>query len=368
MRILALVKRIIHQMRRDKRALAMMMVAPLLILTLLYYLLSDNTTDPKIGVIHADKSMITQLKAKDIIVKQYDEIKNIKKVMIDDELDGVLWFNGEKLKLTLKNDQPSATKALQIKVQQAIAADMGKKQSSNLTKFVQTVQTKLPGMPMKLEQLKTPKISTSFIYGNKDTVFFDLLGPILVGYFVFFFVFLISGIALLKERTTGTLDRLMATPIQRTDIVFGYLTGYGFFALIQTIIVVFYSVKVLDIILVGSLWNVILINLILALVALSLGILLSAFANSEFQMMQFIPIVIVPQAFFAGIFPVENMPDWLQVVAKYMPMYYGGDALVDVMYKGLGLSDIANDLFVLLGFAVVFIILNIFVLKKYRKL
>jgi ABC-2 type transport system permease protein len=368
MRIIALVKRICRQMVRDKRALAMMMVAPLLILTLLHYLLADNTVNPRIGAIHADKTIVEQLKDKDINVKQYDAIKNPKKVMADDDLDGVLQVNDTKITLTLKNDQPSKTKALQIKIQQALAADTGKKQSENLSKFIQGIQTKLQGPPIKMEQLKAPKITTSYVYGNKDTVFFDLLSPILVGFFVFFFVFLISGIALLRERTTGTLDRLMATPIQRRDIVFGYLTGYGLFAVIQTIIVVFYSVKVLNIILVGSLWNVILINLMLALVALSLGILLSSFANSEFQMMQFIPIAIVPQVFFAGILPIDGMPDWLQIIAKCMPMYYGGDALVDVMYKGLGLSDILNDILVLLGFALVFIILNVFALKKYRKL
>ncbi len=181
-------------------------------------------------------------------------------------------------------------------------------------------------------------------------------------------MFLISGIALLRERTTGTLERLLATPILRREIVFGYLLGYGLFAVIQTIIVVTYAVKVLDITLVGSFWNVVIINLTLALVALSLGILLSAFANSEFQMMQFIPIAIIPQVFFAGIFPFESMAGWMQVLAKCMPMYYGGSALVDVMYKGLGLSDIRNDLFVLLGFALVFIVLNIVALKKYRKI
>ena len=84
--------------------------------------------------------------------------------------------------------------------------------------------------------------------------------------------------------------------------------------------------------------------------------------------MQFIPIAIIPQVFFAGIFPFESMAGWMQILAKCMPMYYGGNALVDVMYKGLGLSDISNDLFVLLGFALVFIILNIVALKKYRKI
>jgi ABC-2 type transport system permease protein len=85
-------------------------------------------------------------------------------------------------------------------------------------------------------------------------------------------------------------------------------------------------------------------------------------------MMQFIPIAIIPQVFFAGIFPFESMAGWMQVLAKCMPMYYGGSALVEVMYKGAGLSAITDELLVLLGFALVFIVLNIVALKKYRKI
>jgi ABC-2 type transport system permease protein len=215
----------------------------------------------------------------------------------------------------------------------------------------------------------TPKnIDINYVYGDSDTVFFDVLSPILVGFFVFFFVFIISGIGLLRERTTGTLERLMSTPIRRWEIVTAYLVGYGIFAVIQTMIVVFYAINVLDIVLVGSIWNVLLINLVLALVALSLGILLSTFAASEFQMIQFIPIAVIPQIFFAGIFPLEGMADWLQAVAKVIPMYYAGDALKGVMYKGFSLSDISGDLLALVIFAAIFIVLNIFSLKKYRSL
>ncbi|MFL6560453.1 MAG: ABC transporter permease, partial [Bacillus sp. (in: firmicutes)] len=163
-------------------------------------------------------------------------------------------------------------------------------------------------------------------------------------------------------------ERLMSTPIRRWEIVTAYLVGYGIFAVIQTMIVVFYAINVLDIVLVGSIWNVLLINLVLALVALSLGILLSTFAASEFQMIQFIPIAVIPQIFFAGIFPLEGMADWLQAVAKVIPMYYAGDALKGVMYKGFSLSDISGDLLALVIFAAIFIVLNIFSLKKYRSL
>ncbi|MCJ8009283.1 ABC transporter permease [Lederbergia wuyishanensis] len=369
MRILALVKRIILQMLRDKRALALMMVAPLLILTLLHYLLSGGSDTPRLGVnLSKDDALIEMLKDKDLEVLHYDGLKTSITFIEQHDLDGVLEAQEDTITLTLLNEETSKAKVLQMNVQQALAAINAKKQAENMKKFVEDIQTKLQVKPPQMEQVAAPSLHTTFIYGNKDTTFFDLLSPILVGFFVFFFVFLISGIALLKERTTGTLDRLMATPIKRWNIVFGYVFGYGLFAIIQTLIVVFYSVKVLDITIVGSLWNVILINLTLALVALSLGILLSSFANSEFQMMQFIPVAIVPQIFFAGILPVEGMANWLQVIAKFIPMYYGGNALVNIMYKGLGLSDIKNDIFVLLGFACVFLVLNILALKKYRKI
>lgn len=368
MRTIAIVKRICIQMIRDKRTLALMMVAPLVIITLLHYLLSADSTNPKLGVYGVEESFTKQIKDKDIEVVFYDEPINTKQVILNDKLDGLLQIEGNSIHLTLTNDQPSTSKVLQTKVAQAISIENANTQANNLNKFVHDMQNKLPNVPVKIEQTNTPNIDISYIYGSEDTTFFDQLSPILVGFFVFFFVFLISGIGLLRERTTGTIDRLMATPIQRRDIVFGYLIGYGLFAIVQTLIVVLYSVKVLNIMLVGSLWNVVLINLALALVALLLGILLSAFANSEFQMMQFIPIAIVPQVFFAGILPIEGMPAWMQIIAKCMPMYYGGNALVDVMYKGLGLESIKNDLLILLGFALIFIVLNILALKKYRKI
>ncbi|WHY76870.1 ABC transporter permease [Neobacillus sp. WH10] len=351
MRIMALIKRICQQLLRDKRTLALMFMAPLLILTLMYFLFNGNTVKPKLGVVGVDSSLIKALKDADIKVKEYEKVT--KSTVVDDNLNGLLQQENGKMELTLQNDDPSSAKGLQAKVNQTVSA-------LSMSKLIQQNPALAGMMPKKIE--------TNYIYGNKETVFFDVLSPIFVGFFVFFFVFIISGIGLLRERTTGTLERLLSTPIQRGEIVTAYLVGYGMFAVIQTVIVVFYSINVLDIVLVGSIWNVLLINLLLALVALSLGILLSTFAASEFQMMQFIPIAVVPQIFFAGIFPLEGMADWLQAIAKAFPMYYAGDALRGVMYKGYSFSEISWDLLALVIFAAIFIILNIFSLKKYRKL
>jgi ABC-2 type transport system permease protein len=351
MRIIALIKRICQQMFRDKRTLALLFVAPLLILTLMFFLFNGNTVDPKLAVANIDNSIVKVLKDSKIKVIQYDKVTE--KTVVADNLDGLLQMDNGKYKLTLKNNDPGAAKALQMKVNQAIAT---------------IAQVKLMKQIAAPVSIPNKSVETQFIYGNKDTVFFDVLSPILVGFFVFFFVFIISGIGLLRERTTGTLERLLSTPIRRVEIVTAYLVGYGIFAVIQTIIVVFYSINVLDLVLVGSIWSVVVINLLLALVALSLGILLSTFAASEFQMMQFIPIAVVPQVFFAGIFPLEGMAGWLQAFAKIMPMYYAGDALKAVMYKGFSLGDIGGDILALVIFAAIFIVLNVFALKKYRTL
>jgi ABC-2 type transport system permease protein len=238
------------------------------------------------------------------------------------------------------NDEPTRAKAVQMQMMQGLQGN----------------------------EKNTPSIEEKYVYGDANTKGFDTFSPMLVSFFVFFFVFLIAGIALLKERTSGTLERLLATPIKRYEIVAGYVIGYGLFALIQTIIVVLYAVNVLDIVLVGSIWLVLLTNILVALVALSLGTLLSSFAASEFQMVQFIPLVIVPQVFFTGIFPLDGMSDWLQKIGKVMPLYYASDAMNGIMYKGFTFNEVLLDLLILLAFATVFITINIISLKKYRAL
>ena len=354
MRIVAVIKRIFQQMLRDKRTMALLFLAPLLILTLMNLVFDGKTVDPILGVENVNQELIKQFEQSDIVVKKFEKVSDAENTMNEQDLDGFLKVDSNQTTLTLLNDDPTVSKGLQMKVKQIVSANLQSQLMQN--------------SELQMKQPPQESIAIDFVYGSEETVFFDVMSPILIGFFVFFFVFLISGIGLLKERTTGTLERLMATPIKRGEILAAYLIGFGVFAVIQTIIVVLYAVNVLDIVLIGSIWNVLLINLLLALVALSLGILLSSFAASEFQMVQFIPIVIVPQIFFSGIFPLEGMADWLQVFSKIMPLYYAADALQGVMYKGLNFTDILNDLYILIVFAAIFITLNLFALKKYRKI
>ena len=127
---------------------------------------------------------------------------------------------------------------------------------------------------------------------------FDNLAPLLVSFFAFFFVFLISGISLVNERSSGTLMRMLVTPVRRTEIVAGYTLAYGFLALLQTSLIVLWTRYVLQMQILGNFILVLLINLLIALIALLIGLLLSALAKTEFQFIQFVPIAVVPQFLF----------------------------------------------------------------------
>ena len=343
MRIQALVKRIMLQMFRDKRTLALLFLAPLLVLTLMYLIFDGNDDELRLGLVGGNELLVETLEERDINIESFESADA--DTVAENDLDGLLEITTDDVRLTLENNDPSQARRLLAQVTQIFALQGAGGQ----------------GAPL-------PTLETGYIYGNEDTELFDVIGPILVGFFVFFFVVLISVIGLLKERVSGTLERVLATPVKRWEIVAAYLIGFGIFAIIQTTIVVLFSIHILDMVMEGSVWHVIVINLLLALVALSLGILLSTFAGSEFQMVQFIPVVIVPQIFFSGIFPIEGMADWLQNVGRIMPLYYGADALKAVMYRGEGLGDIAGNLLVLVLFAILFIVLNIAALKRYRKL
>ncbi|MBC1552455.1 ABC transporter permease [Listeria booriae] len=388
MRVMAIVKRIANQFRRDKRTLALMFIAPLILITLINYLFDGDAVDPKVGVQGVSSEMVAQLKDTDIKVKQYDAVSNVKNTIKSDDLDAFIKQGGADVQLTFENSDPGVSKQIQMKLQAALMAEqkdamkqLGKSMQETAAKVQQSLavvakqyaaqtgqQLDIPKVNLQIPDQQQLAISTDYIYGDADTTFFDTIGPIFIGFFVFFFVFLIAGISFLRERTTGTLERLMATPIKRWELETGYLLGFGIFALAQSIIVALYSIHVLDMVQMGSIWYVLLITLMLAMVALTLGILLSTFANNEFQIVQFIPIVIVPQVLFCGIFPLEGMADWLQWIAHIMPLYYGADALTSIMVKGEGFAGFATDFYILVGFALVFMILNIFALKKYRKI
>ena len=295
---LAIVKKVITELLRDKRTVLMMFVAPIFILFLMNVMFSAETS---VSVNLAANNLPTELvnglkKVDGMEIKDVSSEEEAIRGMKEGKYDAYL--NREQdgnYTLLHANTDSSKTKMTRQAINTVLATDGQKELISSITKKLSQLsipKTTPQAKPtLKIEAPKLPEISQSYRYGDKNTSFFAKMIPVLIGFITFFFVFLISGMALLKERTSGTLDRLLATPVKRSQIVFGYMISYGILALIQTTIIVIASVYLMKLEVVGNIYLLVLVSNVLALVALAFGILLSTLAKSEFQMMQFIPLV-----------------------------------------------------------------------------
>ncbi|MDN4606782.1 ABC transporter permease [Sporosarcina highlanderae] len=341
MRVMALVKRILRQLVRDKRTIGLLIFAPILVLTMLYFVFNGNDYIPKIGLVDVPELLVNQIDTEGAQVTTFATETEAKNKLAIQELDGYLKIEGNTPTIVLEGSDPSVTGAT-----------------------MKWLQNALPN-PSQMEE---SNLNIGYLHGSSDMGQFDYFGPVLLGFFVFFFVFLIAGVSFLRERTTGTLERLLASPLRKWEIVAGYVIGFGLFTMIQSTIITAYAIYVLDMVMEGAFFYVLLIILMLALTALTLGILLSSFAHNELQMMQFIPIVVVPQVFFSGLFNLETVAEWLSWIGVLTPLYYAAEALRDVMVRGYGWNDIYPNLLVLAGFCLLFISINIMVLRKYRKI
>ena len=359
MRTIAIAKKVIKELLRDKRTLAMMFVAPVFIMWLMNLMFSASTTvNVKLATQDLPTGLVTKMDELDHVdIETYQDLDQAKEALANEKVDAVISYKDGEYQVDYANTDASKTSMIRQVLRTSIA-------SEGTDQLLSRVKQAFP--QLKLDA-KAPEIKESYQYGDKNTGFFARMIPILIGFVVFFFVFLISGMALLKERTSGTLERLLATPVKRSEIVYGYMLSYGIIAIFQTAVVVLAAIWLLDVEVVGNILNVIIVNVVLALVALAFGILLSTLAKSEFQMMQFIPLVIMPQLFFSGIIPLSSMGEWAPTVGKFLPLTYSGDAISQIILYGHNLGDILPNLGVLMIFLIILTILNIVGLRRYRK-
>jgi ABC-2 type transport system permease protein len=220
--------------------------------------------------------------------------------------------------------------------------------------------------PSLLEPPAEPELV--YVHGSEDMQTFDFYGPVFIGVFVFFFVFITAGISFVRERTGGTLERVMATPLRRWEVVLGYILGYLLFAAVQTVIVAWASIYWVGFPNLGHFWLVVMVAVSMAIASLTLGVLVSEFANTELQVMQLMQIVVIPQILLSGMFDLSQTPGWMQALSRAFPLTYGADAMRDVMLRGAGFLDVAADLGVLWAFIAGFFVLNVLALKKYRQI
>jgi ABC-2 type transport system permease protein len=199
-------------------------------------------------------------------------------------------------------------------------------------------------------------------YGQEAT--FDRIGGPLVGLFPFILMFIITSIAMLRERTSGTLERLMSMPLAKLDLLLGYGLAFALVATVQASVTAAVAFGLLNLDTQGPVWLVVVLGIANALLGMALGLFMSAFARSEFQAVQFMPAFVLPQILLAGLLvPRERMARALEVASDFLPLTYAWDALVRATADDLG-GRLALDAAVLAGCIVLALVLGATTLRR----
>ncbi len=215
-----------------------------------------------------------------------------------------------------------------------------------------------------------PTLLISLLYWvfSDNEKMFDTFGPALLGVFPFSVMFLITSVTTLRERVTGTMERLLATPIGKFDIIIGYTLAFGLFGAIQSLITSSLAIYWLGLDVAGPQWFLIVIALLDTLLGVALGLFVSAFARTEFQAVQFMPTLIFPQIIICGLFvPLDKLPDLLEKIAYYMPLTYAVDAL-NAVAKHIDITeDMWRDVWMVGGFIVAALVIASLTLRRRTK-
>jgi ABC-2 type transport system permease protein len=363
-RLRAIVRRVVQEIRRDRPSLALLFIAPLVITGLLTFILREGDA-PTVHAAIANEAtgpaaivgerLGAALEAAGMTVTQVASADAARAAVQDGEatvailVPADLASGSAQLTLVTEGLDPTGDaaqlNAVRVVVTDAVTSALG---------------------------IAIPTVVHETVYGTVSDDPMAPFAPAIVAFFLYFFVYLLTGVSFLRERTGGTLERLMATPVTRGEVVTGYTLGFAVFATIQVAVLLTWALGTvhvpaigplpafsvgLGIAVAGSPLLAFLVVVLLALGAVSLGIFLSTFARTELQVIQFIPIVLVPQFLLSGVlFSVASLPAILQPLVSVMPLTYAVDALRQVFIRGADLSvpELQLDMLVLAVVAVLF--------------
>ena len=372
-RLGALIRRVTSEIRRDRPSLALLFVAPILITGLVTFILRAGETPVPTVVLVNDLpgpaaavvggALADALETDGITVSDAPD-EGTARAALEDGTASVA--------IVLPADLASGGAITLITLGVDAGSEAAQLQAVALTVF--RAAGAAAGAPIPATRHET-------VHGVGDDPIAPF-APAIVAFFVYFFVYMLTGVSFLRERTGGTLERLLATPVTRGEIVAGYTIGFGLFATVQVALLLAWalgSVQVpsigplpafsigLGISAAGSAFLAYVVVLLLALGAVSLGIFLSTFARTELQIIQFIPLVLAPQFLLSGVlFPVASLPAVLQPLVALMPLRYAVDALREIFIRGADISSAAVqlDMAVLAGIALFFAVIASLTIRR----
>ena len=401
---LALAARILQQFKHDPRTIAMFILAPILVLWLFSIILGGGSYEPRLAGVDLPVEVSDVLEKQDATYESLDA-ETAAERLANQEIDAIITLDNGILQVEVEGTDTSRTAAVMAVINGAVKevatnqqeelseelkvnmeelsgvfqqmVDALKSMSARIAQtqhLLEAMEIELPPMGEAPALPELPDISDSgsfdiadfekemlisdveisYLHGSDDWKVFDYFGPVFIGMFIFIFVFITSGMSLITERTGGTMERLLVTPIKPWQLVLGFCLGFGLVSIIQASIVLWASVALVGFPNEGSLLTVVCVTVSLALVSLTLGLLVSGLARTPFQVIQFMLILVFPQVLLSGIFDLSQAPDWMQLLSEFMPITYGTEAMREVMLRGASFTDIGLELAILWAFIAVF--------------
>ncbi len=393
--LFAVARRVLMQFKHDKRTLAIMLIAPCVVLWLFSVLLGAPSYPPRLAVVDVPQTYTEYLQQERCSIT-YTDASEAEDLLESDQVDALLSMSGDRtLNVKVEGADANKTSATVSTVRSALV-EMQRVGKDELLGQVDSLQEKVDSLDFDIDQATLDRLpddirasidaasaiaddvpdvdsvmpitdtSTEYLHGSSDWTGFEFYGPVFIGMFIFVFVFLTSSMSLLTERSGGTVGRLVATPVRSWQIVGGYVLGFGLLTLVQSVIILWFCICVAGFPNVGSLALVATITVSMALVSLTLGLLVSGLAHTPFQVIQLMIVFVVPQILLSGIFDLSQTPVWMQAIASVFPIYYGADALRNVMLRGADFAAIAGNLGILWAFIAAFFALSCLNFKKKR--
>ncbi len=354
-RTLVVAKRVLRQLGRDRRSIAVVLMQPILIMGIFGYAFGGDVTDAKVALANLDRGtlasdVLANVDASVIRFIVYETETEVERAVRAQTANvGIVFpmnFSGNMRSL----GTPGADTAYVI-----IFEDNTNPQITGAV-----LEEILDALDKTLEDEFDTSGSFALderpIFGGEEASSLEFLTPGVAAYAIFMLGTMLTVVAVVKERTIGTIDRVLASPAKRSEVVFGYALAYGLFSLAQAASVLLIAVLLFGVTIAGSVLLALAAATLVGFSALGLGILLSGIARNEQQATQSVFLVAFPALFLAGVFaPLESLPAFFRPFAQVVPLTYAVRALRGIINYGFGFQEVAADLAILAAFAISFL-------------
>jgi len=359
-RPLVVTARVLTQLRRDKRTLAMIVVQPVVIMAVFGYAFGGDVSDVRVGVANLDRGTLASrvldgLDTTTVTVVPFGTGAEAEAAMRGGAVSMAVVFPAN----FTRNFESGSTQDPEVVVIE-VYRDNANPQVTGaaLEAFTDAL---VDAIEEETDRPAGVALDERILYGAEDARALDFFVPGIAAFAIFQLGSMLTVVAIVKERTLGTLPRILASPIRRWEIVAGYTAAFALLSLVQAGSVLAVATLIFRVSIAGSVLLALVATTLVGIAALGFGILVSGLARSEFQAIQSVFLVVFPMLFLSGVFaPAEAMPAFLRPVMAVIPLAYAVRALRGIISYGAGLDAVGLDLLVLAAFGAAFLLIATF--------